>query len=255
MRHNSLLRFFAATLCALAFSSAVFVARAQKMPQEPPVKPAPAGTDEAGIVAKFVAHETAFQRAFAGYSFEREAILQSIGMGRQVTGEYFRRSRISFDAQGLMQERVIKMPVPGLAPSPTDIDDLNSIQLFVLEAAKLPRYDFKLAGTQVIDETLFYVFDVQPKVMPNPKKSKERYFQGRIWIDTQDLLLVKARGKGVPAGKEAYPTFDYYREHDGHNWLPSMVSADDELVLQSGEVVRVRVRVKYRDYDTTGARK
>jgi hypothetical protein len=253
MRRNSLLRFFAAILCAAAFSSVAVVARAQT--QEPPVRPAPAGTDEAGIVAKFVANETAFQRAFAGYSFEREAVLQSIGMGRQVTGEYFRRSRISFNTEGLMQERVIKMPVPGLAPSQTDIDDLNSIQLFVLESAKLPRYDFKLAGTQVIDETQFYVFDVQPKVMPNPKKSKERYFQGRIWIDPQDLQLVKARGKGVPAGKEAFPTFDYYREHDGHNWLPSTVFADDELVMPTGEVVRVRIRVKYRDYDTTGARK
>ncbi|MCA1630675.1 MAG: hypothetical protein LC774_10110 [Acidobacteria bacterium] len=127
MRRNCLLRFLAATLCAVVFSSAVAAAQAQ----EPPVKPAPAGTDEARIVAQLVAKETAFQRAFAGYSFEREAIIQSIGMGRQVTGEYFRRSRISFDPQGVMRERVIKMPVPGLAPSQTDIDDLNTIQLFV----------------------------------------------------------------------------------------------------------------------------
>ncbi|MFN2482053.1 MAG: hypothetical protein ABR554_11390 [Pyrinomonadaceae bacterium] len=250
MRRNCLLRFLAATLCAVVFSSAVAAAQAQ----EPPVKPAPAGTDEARIVAQLIAKETAFQRAFAGYSFEREAIIQSIGMGRQVTGEYFRRSRISFDPQGVMRERVIKMPVPGLAPSQTDIDDLNTIQLFVLESAKLARYDFKLAGTQEIDGTQFYVFDVQPKVMPNAKKSKERFFQGRVWIDTQDLLLVKARGKGVPAGKEVFPTFDYYREHDGRSWLPSTVFADDELELKSGAVVRVRIRVKYRDYDSTGAR-
>ncbi|MCA1640432.1 MAG: hypothetical protein LC785_00295 [Acidobacteria bacterium] len=182
MRRNCLLRFLAATLCAVVFSSAVAAAQAQ----EPPVKPAPAGTDEARIVAQLVAKETAFQRAFAGYSFEREAIIQSIGMGRQVTGEYFRRSRISFDPQGVMRERVIKMPVPGLAPSQTDIDDLNTIQLFVLE--------------------------------------------------------------------EVFPTFDYYREHDGRSWLPSTVFADDELELKSGAVVRVRIRVKYRDYDSTGAR-
>jgi hypothetical protein len=250
MRRNSLLRFFSATLCAAVFSSVVASAQ-----EEPPVKPAPAGTDEARIVAQFVAKEAAFQRAFAGYSFEREAVIQGIGMGRQVTGEYFRRSRISFDSQGVMQERVIKMPVPGLAPSQTDIDDLNTIQLFALEAAKLPRYDFKLAGTQEIDGTQFYVFDVTPKVMPNPKKSKERFFEGRVWIDVQDLLLVKARGKGVPQGKEVFPTFDYYREHDGHNWLPSAVFADDEMVMPNGAVVRIRIRVKYRDYDTTGARK
>ena len=36
-------------------------------------------------------------------------------------------------------------------------------------------------------------------MMPDPKRSKARYFQGRVWIDDKDFQLVKARGKGVPA--------------------------------------------------------
>ena len=248
MRRKSLLNFFPATLCAVALASLASSARAQG------ITPAPSA-DANQIVSKFIANETAFQRAFARYAFRRDAILQSVGMGGQVTGEYHRLSRISFDAEGRQQEKVLKMPIPTLAPSQIDIDDLNTIQLFVLEAPKLSQYDFKLVGKEKIDEINTYVFDVAPKVMPNPKKSKDRYFQGRVWIDDEDFLIVKANGRGVPDGKEVFPIFDYYREHDGHYWVPSLVSANDELVMPSGEVVRVRIRVRYTDYEAPPAEK
>ena len=253
MRRKRTLSLAAAALCAVAAFASTPAARAQS--ESGALARTLAGADEARVVAQFIAKETEFQRAFSRYSFQREAVIQGIGKGGQVTGEYFRLSRISFDSEGHLMERVIKMPTPSLSPSQTDLEDLNSTQLFVLEAAKLAQYDFKYAGTEKIDEVNLYVFDVTPKVMPNPKKSKERFFEGRVWIDTQDLLLVKARGKGVPAGKEVFPTFDYYREHDGRNWLPSTVVANEELVLKSGEVTRIRIRVKYRDYDTTGEKK
>jgi hypothetical protein len=248
MRRKSLLPLLSATLCAVAFVALTSTARAQG------VVPAPS-VDANQIVAKFVAAETAFQREFARYAFRRDAVIQSVGMGGQVTGEFHRLSRISFDAEGKQQEKVLQMPVPTLAPSQTDMDDLNSIQLFVLEAAKLPQYDFKLAGREKIDEINTYVFDVQPKVMPNPKKSKDRFFAGRIWIDDQDFLIVKANGKGVPQGKEVFPIFDYYREHDGRFWVPSLVRVNDELVLPSGDVFRVRMRVRYTNYETPTAEK
>lgn len=207
-----------------------------------------AAVDPASVWGRFVAKETEFQRAFTRYAYRRDAVFQSIGMGGQVTGEYHRLSRMTFDAAGAARERVIEMPVPTLAPSPSDLDDLNTIQLFVLEAAKLPNYDFKYVGRERIDEIDTYLYDVTPRVMPDPKKSKERFFQGRVWIDDKDFQLVKARGKGVPSGKEVFPTFDYYREHDGRYWVPSQVTANEQLVLPSGRVMRVRIRVNYTDH-------
>ncbi|MCA1816811.1 MAG: hypothetical protein LC746_10465 [Acidobacteria bacterium] len=237
MRRTRILNFLAAALCAVALHS---VARAQGAASSP---------DSAQVLSKFIANETAFQRAFTSYAFRRDAVIQSVGMGGQVTGEYHRVSRISFDPQGAQQEKVLQMPIPTLAPSQTDIDDLNTIQLYVLEAAKLGQYDFKYVGTEKVDELNTYVFDVAPRVAPNPKKTKDRFFEGRVWIDDQDFQLVKARGKAVPAGKEAFPVFDYYREHDGRYWVPSYVFADDQLVLGNGDVLRVRMRVKYTDYE------
>jgi hypothetical protein len=209
---------------------------------------ATAAVDPADVWGRFVVKETEFQRAFTRYAYRRDVVFQSVGMGRQVTGEYHRLSRISFDAAGAQHERVIDMPVPTLAPSDTDLDDLNTLQLHVLEAAKLPRYDFKYVGRERVDEIDTYIYDVTPKAMPDPKKSKERYFQGRVWIDDKDFQLVKARGRGVPSGKEVFPTFDYYREHDGRYWVPSRVTADDDAVMPSGRVLRLRVRVRYTDH-------
>ncbi|MCA1615880.1 MAG: outer membrane lipoprotein-sorting protein, partial [Acidobacteria bacterium] len=164
-----------------------------------------AAVDPAGVWGRFVAKETEFQRAFLRYAYRRDAVFQSVGMGGQVTGEYHRLSRITFDERGAARERVLDMPVPTLAPSPSDLEDLDTLQLYVLEAAKLPLYDFKYVSRERIDEIDTYIYDVTPKVMPDPKKSKARYFQGRVWIDDKDFQLVKARGKGVPSGKEVFP--------------------------------------------------
>ena len=83
-----------------------------------------------------------------------------------------------------------------------DIDDLGGISPFALEPSKISQYDFKYVGKEQIDELDLHVFDVSPKVMPNAKKTKERFFMGRVWVDEQDLQIVKTRGKGVPETKE-----------------------------------------------------
>ena len=46
------------------------------------------------IIAKFTAKETEFRRALNSYAFKRDALVQVIGMGGQVSGEY--RSRVRF---------------------------------------------------------------------------------------------------------------------------------------------------------------
>jgi TonB family protein len=131
-----------------------------------------------------------------------------------------------------------------------DLEDLGGVNPFALEASKLNAYNFKYVGKEKIDELDLYVFDVAPKVMPDPKKIKERFFQGRIWVDTQDLQIVKAKGKGVPEDKNnKYPTFETYREQiDGKYWFPTYTYADDELTFGSGQVVHVRELIKYSDF-------
>src|SRR5258707_1130645 len=205
------------------------------------------------IVRAFTAKETRFRQALNSYAFKRDALVQTIGMGGQVTGEYHRVSFFTFDDQGNRFEKINFFPMPTLTEisiTAQDLEDLGGVNPFALEANKLDAYSFRYVGKEKIDELDLYVFDVGPKIAPNPKRIKERFFQGRIWVDTQDLQIVKARGKGVPEDKKnKYATFETYREQiDGKYWFPTYTYSDDEITFDNGTVVRVRMLVKYTDF-------
>jgi hypothetical protein len=204
------------------------------------------------IVRAFTAKETEFRQALNDYAFKRNAVVQTIGLGGQVTGEYHRVSQFVFDDQGNRFEKINFFPQPTLTDitvTQEDLEDLGGIQPFALEASKINEYNYTYLGTEHIDDLDLYVFDVGPKVMPNPKKSKDRYFQGRIWVDTRDLQIVKVRGKGVPEGDQRFPLFETYREQiDGRYWFPTYTSADDNLIFPKGDAVHVRMLVRYTDY-------
>jgi hypothetical protein len=204
------------------------------------------------IIKAFSAKETEYRQALNQYSFKRDAVIQEIGMGGQVAGEYHRVSNFVFDDKGNRFEKIIFFPastLEGLQITAEDLDDLGGVQVFALEASKIDQYKFIYIGKEKIDDLDLYVFDVAPKVMPDYKKSKERFFQGRIWVDDQDFQIVKAKGKGVPEGKQRFPIFETYREHiDGKYWFPTYTYIDDELVFPGGSVVHIRSRIRYTDF-------
>ena len=209
-----------------------------------------ATVDSAAIVRAFTAKETEFRRALNGYTFRREAVVQTIGFGGQVTGEYSRTSQFTFNDMGERFERITYFPMPTLTEitfTQEDLEDLGGVQPFALEASKIDKYNFTYVGREKVDELGTYVFDVAPKVVP--KKVSERFFVGRVWVDDRDLQIVKVKGKGVPEGKQRFPTFETYREQiDGKYWFPTYTYADDELVFEGGHVVHLRMKVRYTDY-------
>src|SRR5688572_12558209 len=212
----------------------------------------PANSAEADkIIQAFTAKETQFRRALNNYSFKRDALFQSIGMGGQVIGEYHRVSTFTFDDQGNRFEKISYFPMATLSNvTAEDIEDLGGINPFALEPSKLSQYDIKYVGKEKIDELSLYVFDVTPKVMPDPKKVKERLFLGRVWVDDRDLLIVKTKGKGVPETKQnKYPVVETYREQiDGRYWFPTYSYADEELIFDDGFTLHIRMQVRYTDF-------
>lgn len=207
--------------------------------------------EAARIITAFTGKETKFRQALNSFSFKRDALLQSFGMGGQVTGEFHRVSYFTFDDKGNRYEKITMSPMSTL-PNVTseDIDDLGGINPFALEPSKIDRYNFKYAGKERIDELNLYVFDVTPKVIPDPKKTKERLFSGRVWVEDQGLQIVKTRGKGVPETKNnKYPNVETYREEiDGRYWFPTYSYADEELIFDSGESLHIRMKVIYSDF-------
>ncbi|MEO6333577.1 MAG: hypothetical protein ABIO91_01205 [Pyrinomonadaceae bacterium] len=205
------------------------------------------------IVVKFTRNEKLFRSALNVYAFNRNATIQTIGMGGPITGTYKRESFMTFDATGNRMEKILLFPVSTLTEisvSQADIENLGGLDPFAIEPANIDKYKFTYLGKEKIDELNLFVFDVAPKVIPKAEKDGLRLFSGRIWVDDQDLLIVKSKGKAVPEWKdERFPTIETWRENiDGKYWFPSFSSSDDELVFRNGQVVKMKVRVKYSNY-------
>lgn len=204
------------------------------------------------IIKTFTNNEAKFRQALNVYAFNRNATIQTIGMGGQVSGVYRRDSFMTFNENGERFERILFAPVSTLKEisiSAEDIDNLGGIDLFAIEPKSIGNYTFTLIGKEKIDELDLYVFDVLPKVIPDWKKTSQKYFTGRIWVDDQDLMIVKSKGKAVPEGKQRFPIMETWRENvDGKYWFPSLSLADDTLVFDSGLAVKIRVRVVYKNY-------
>ena len=249
----------AAALCAATASAQTQTAGSGAAPSI--INRSGAPQDVERIVRAFTQKESEFRKALNEYGFRRDAVIQTIAFGGQISGEYHRVSRFVFDDSGNRYEKILKFPIPTLTEiqlTAEDLEDLGGVQAFALESSKIHEYDFSYVGKEKIDELDTYVFDVTPKILADArrlaalKKSKlpERYFQGRIWVDDRDLQIVKARGKGVPEFEQRFPTFETYREQiDGKYWFPTYSYADDELNFKTGQTVHLRMRVKFTDFE------
>lgn len=205
------------------------------------------------IVKNFVAKEGEFRTALNQYAFNRNAAISTIGLGGNITGTYRRDSFMTFNSEGKRFEKILYAPISTLTDfsvTVEDLEDLGGVNPFALEPSVANLYNFKLIGKEKIDELDLYVFEVAPKVMPDPKKTQQRFFIGRIWVDDQDLQIVKSKGKGIPETKKnKFPVVETWRDNvDGKYWFPSLSTSDDELVFDNGSVVKMRVRVKYTNY-------
>ena len=202
------------------------------------------------VIHAFTGKETEFRHALAEYAFQRDALIQTIGIGGDVTGEYHRSSSFVFDDHDQRFEKITFFPAPTLTEvtfTQEDLEDLGGVEPFALEASKIGQYNFTYVGPEHVDELDTFVFDVEPKIVP--KKESERFFQGRVWVDQEDLQIVKVRGKGVPEGKQRFPVFETWRQQiDGHYWFPTYTRADDVLNFPNGQSVHIRMVVRYNDY-------
>jgi hypothetical protein len=251
-------RLFLAALMGLAWAAVALLSSAPVSAQQvsaatkATTATSTAGVDVERIIREFTNKEVTFRQALNQYSFKRDAVVQTIGMGGQISGEYRRVSRFVFDDSGRRYEKILQFPIPTITEvtvTPEDLEDLGGVQTFALETNKINLYNFNYVGKEKIDELNLYVFDVAPKALPDPKKTQERFFKGRIWVDDQDLQIVKVRGKGVPEGKQRFPTFETYREHvDGKFWFPTYTYADDELVFENGQVTHLRIRITFSEF-------
>jgi hypothetical protein len=205
------------------------------------------------IVKKFTTNEALFRQSLTSYAFSRNVSVQTLGMGGQITGNLRRDSFMAVTPDGKRLEKINFAPVSTLPHgfmTPEDFEDMGGVNPFALEPSVVNLYNFTYLGKEKIDELNLHVFEVSPKIMPDPKKSKLRLFTGRVWVDDVDFMIVKSKGKAVPETKtNKFPVVETWRENvDGKYWFPSLASSDDELVWDDGFSVKLKMRIKFSDY-------
>jgi hypothetical protein len=249
-----------AALLTLALVVSLHPAAAQDVSGFGKLDPAPpTGISVDEIVKKFASRESEFAQARNDYTFRQTVKVDTVDNDSgKVDGEYQQVTDITFAPDGKRDEHVVFAPqntLDRITMSPTDFDEIEHRLPFILTTDDLPHYDVKYVGRQKVDEIDTYVFEAGPKVI----EKNHHYFQGRVWVDQQDLQIVLINGKTVPQetrpGKEDLqpPFTTYYEQVDGKYWFPTYTKAEGILhfAAQNGalsEDVHIRSTVRYTDY-------
>jgi len=252
-----------ALLTAAILMASLWTASAQQpaaKPSAPPQKSSQQLSPEE-VIKRFTAKESELREVWRDYQYQQETKLQVLGPANVISGEFYQVSEFVFNDAGKRLERILKAPPStldqtGLRMSQEDRDALVNLQPFALAQQDLPNYNVSYVGKEKVDELNTYVFEVTPKVMSNQReldrlkkqKIEGKYFQGRIWVDDEDLQIVKTAGKTVPEFEQRFPKFETYRENiDGRYWFPTYTYGDDYLEFDRFRP-HVRMIVKYKNY-------
>lgn len=229
------------SLTALIACSSVTAYQTNSTQKAPPSIPA--------VISRFAEAETQNRIARNNYTFTQDFDLITLGEAGSVTGRFHRVSDIVLDDRGNRIERITFFPpstLVALQITNEDMQDLAGVQPFALATEDIPKYQIDYVGKEKIDELNTYIFDVKPKTMVKG----ERYLAGRVWVDDQDLQIVKVKGQAVPeVGDQKFPHFESYRENiDGRFWFPTYIYADDVLDFKKGSSVHLKMTVRFTNY-------
>jgi hypothetical protein len=223
-----------------------------------PLDSEPPKTSVQDVIQKLGAAEAVAKEARLHYTYKQDVLMQTLG-GKDVTGEFHEVTNVSYDAKGRRQEEVTfaaQNTLRGLQLTQQDMEDIRVFMPLMLTKEDLPQYNLTYAGQQHVDDLDTYQFRVAPK---RQEEKGKRYFEGQIWVDTQDFQIVKVCGKSGPEKvqvkkheqPDVHPTFVTYRQQvDGRYWFPAYTRSDDTLRFKTRSV-QVREVIKYSGYKRT----
>ena len=119
----------------------------------PAVNRSGAPVDVDGIIRRIAAKEAEFRKALNEYSFKRDAVIQTIAFGGQISGEYHRVSSFVFDDSGNRYEKILKFPIPTLTEiqlTADDLEDFGGVQA-LLFSISTRTWTCRPAGVRLAD--------------------------------------------------------------------------------------------------------
>jgi hypothetical protein len=245
------MRWRRALLCA-AWLVSVAALQAPAAPRAAGRPQAAAKRAPAEILAASAEKGKSLLAALREYTYYIDLTIQTVSQADTVTGKYYRFSQVLFGQDGKRQERVLE----NTSTLPDDVhigtnaaNNLTRVYQFVITPEAMNDYEFTYVGRERVDELNTYVFDVKPKAkLPDPDKSSDRYLSGRVWVDDQDLCVVKVEGNALPEqSAHRTPKFETFFQNVDQFWFPAFVAADD-TVRMGKYSTRVVVKVHFTGY-------
>ncbi len=236
----------------------LFFAAVSAWAQSPPQGQAPQAPkkeltpDE--IIRQFTAKETQFYEAWKEYTYHQVSDIRVVDVnGMPKKERMVIISDIVFRDNGAREVQVTRRAgdIQSVTWTMHDEEVINNLQPFALTDKELPLYDLSYQGKEKVDELTCYVFSVKPKSM----KGDRLYFQGKIYVDDQDLQIVRTVGKPVPQKKnEQYPDFETIRQMvDDKYWFPVWTHADSQLRFPQ-YTAHVEETITYENYKHFGSK-
>jgi len=200
------------------------------------------------IIKKFTEKETEFYKAWMNYTYVQNAYIRILSVDGHPSNEWMELvSEVVFNDDGSRDIKQIRNSgkLRTVRFTREDEDIINNLNPFALTTVDLPHYDLKYEGKERVDELNCYVFSVKPK----DTKRGRLYFEGKIWVDDVDFMVVRTRGKAVPQTREnQFPEFETLREMiDGKYWFPVWTHADERLHFPD-QTARIEETITYDDY-------
>lgn len=207
------------------------------------------------VIQKFAEKESQFYDAWMQYTYTQTATIKILSVDGVASRESMVIvSEVVFNDDGTREVRLVRRSGRLKSVQYTDEDQevIDNINPFALTVKDLPLYNLKYQGKEKVDELNCYVFSVTPKSV---KKGGRLFFQGKIWVDDQDLQVVRTIGKPVPQTREnQFPEFETIRQViDDKYWFPVWTHADSKLLFPTQEV-RIEETVTYEDYKKFGSK-
>jgi hypothetical protein len=209
------------------------------------------------IIQSFVSRSDEYLRAHTMYGFKRSVRVQEITPDGQKGREVRQDSEVYLADNGKRYERSRNEASErflDLKSASVDVQQSAQVPLFPLTSSQLQYYDLTYKGSQPLDELNTYIFEVKPKrLLPRYK-----LFSGIVYVDDQDLAIVKLYGtwKSLtdddtdPSSgrKDPFSLYEmYYENVGGKYWFPTYIRSDAYVHTKAGDE-QLKLTVRMTDF-------
>lgn len=197
------------------------------------------------IIDSFATRQDEYLRAHMMYGFKRSVRVQEFTPSGEKGRSAVQESEVFLADNGKRYERTTEKDEQRFLDLQTRTVDAKAaaqVPMFPFVSDQLKYYDLTYKGTQPLDELNTYIFEVKPKqLLPNL-----RLFSGLIYVDEQDLAIVKVYGKWTalnddddansPERPSPFTMYEiYYENVDGKYWFPTYMRSDAYVHTKAGD--------------------